>query len=678
LLSSVAYAQSEIELLDLSLEDLSLIEVGSTANRYETQYSKSASNITVITEEEIARHGYKTLEELLQNVVGFDQAYHIFRPLVSNRGFRQDINTNYLLLIDGHRVNENAYSGFGMEQIFPLMDNIKKVEVIRGAGSTLWGGSALNGIIAITTKKASEYANSNRDYGMAQGSIDYEFENQRTILNATYAKTAKDYDFTLSTIYFDNDVEPTHLYGYGRTDGTPYKAAQASYNFKPSYQIYSKLKYDNLALHYRYSSYTNQDNLRTSTDTSTDGYTENITHWAELIYTPQLTHQLSLEARISFDDKKKTSTAYPWDGSTNYTDRIYEDKGFNGEVILHQNTPNYHLLVGAFAQNHKLTTYVKDKYAQDLKDQIYAGFAEINYIGVEDWIFTLGSRYEYSDDRGDTTNFLPRFMIYKHLKNNSYLKYIYNTGSLRPTLTTTRGFTYEDQNDGNTYYAQGAQNSQTSRSHSLVFGYNSKNFQITTTLFYDKIKDLVLWGSLADTGEIIDGAEAKLWETNLVDITQKGVEIEAKWHMVNTMQWYATYSYADTTYDDENVYYKNQELFNLIDYKYTDSSLQMAGAAQQVWNLGYDLDLSSHIAWNLNYHGRYGVLSIYPDSTWQQFGFEHFFDTNLRYLRVFSNNSELNFYVKNITDNRGRFPTGYGEVQTQLGRQVGVMLKFIY
>ena len=118
--------------------------------------------------------------------------------------------------------------------------------------------------------------------------------------------------------------------------------------------------------------------------------------------------------------------------------------------------------------------------------------------------------------------------------------------------------------------------------------------------------------------------------------------------------------------------------YNLIDYEYTDSSLQMAGSAQQVWNLGYDLDLSSHIAWNLNYHGRYGVLSIYPDSTWQQFGFEHFFDTNLRYLRVFSNNSELNFYVKNITDNRGRFPTGYGEVQTQLGRQVGVMLKFIY
>jgi hypothetical protein len=104
----------------------------------------------------------------------------------------------------------------------------------------------------------------------------------------------------------------------------------------------------------------------------------------------------------------------------------------------------------------------------------------------------------------------------------------------------------------------------------------------------------------------------------------------------------------------------------------------MAGAPQQTWNLGFDWDVTSKLACNLNYHGRYGVLSIYPNPEWENFGFEHFFDTNIRYLRAFSKNSEVDFYVKNIADNRGRFPTGYGEVETQLGRQVGFKVSFSY
>jgi len=104
----------------------------------------------------------------------------------------------------------------------------------------------------------------------------------------------------------------------------------------------------------------------------------------------------------------------------------------------------------------------------------------------------------------------------------------------------------------------------------------------------------------------------------------------------------------------------------------------MAGAPSQTWNLGSTWNITQNISWFINYHGRYGVLSIYPNTQWEVFGFEHFFDTNFRYTHLFDTNAEMDIYVKNITDNDGRFPTGYGEVQTQLGRQIGLKLKYTF
>jgi iron complex outermembrane receptor protein len=307
-----------VDLLDFSIEDLTQVQVSKTVNRYKTSSNESASAVTIITQEEIKRHGYKTLEELLQSVVGFEEAYHIYRPLVSSRGFRQDINSNYLLLIDGHRVNENAYSGFGIEHIFPMMDNIKKVEVIRGPSATLWGGSALNGIIAITTKNATDYQSSLSDSGALEGSVDYEIENQRTIMNATYAKSSKDYDFSLSAIYFDSDTDLSYMYGYGNTKATPFADAQAVYNYEPSYQLYSKMRYKDLHLNMRYSKYKVHSNEQTSTIHNTIGYGEFLNNWIELLYTPKITNTLSLEAKVSGDYKRKLYTEESIASGNNY------------------------------------------------------------------------------------------------------------------------------------------------------------------------------------------------------------------------------------------------------------------------------------------------------------------------------------------------------------------------
>ena len=675
-------------LFDISLEDLTQIPISSTVNRYATDASQSASAVTVITREEIERHGYKTLEELLSNVVGFDRGYHIRRSLVSNRGFVQDINTNYLLLIDGHRLNESAYAGFGMAQIYPLMENIKQVEIIRGPSSTLWGSSALNGIISITTMDAQDYTNSKE--GVVVGSVDYEFEEQRTILNASYAKSTTDYDFTLSALYFDSDVAPSYYYGFGVAQDSPFSMLQSNYNFNPSYQIDSKLRYKDLTIHLQHTNYDRYSNGETyrytdelkaldpDTYRDSDGFFNLDQTWGELIYTPQITHSLSLEARVSYDYTKKTETREYLDNGSSLTGAIYTDKGVSAELILHQNTSSYHILGGLYAQQHKLINdiYLPSRVYVSVDDKTVAGFGELNYKGLQDWIFTLGARYEYGSPRGDKYTFLPRAMIYHQLNENSYIKYMYNTGSLRPTLITTRDYVVTTPRYG-TFYAQGAQKSQKSYSHSIQTGYTTQRVNLTATLFYDQIKDVVLWGNSTPVGTTTDELDIRLWETNLADITQKGIELEAKWYALDNLNLYATYEYAKATYDNEWIDYEGEPIINVVD-TITDDSLVMAGAPNQTWNLGYDWDVRSNILWNLNYHGRYGVLSRYPDPNWKVYGFEHFFDTNVRILQPWYENAELDLYVKNITDNRGRFPTGNGEVETQTGREIGLKFKMSF
>jgi iron complex outermembrane receptor protein len=680
----------QYNLLNLNLEDLTKLQVTSVANRYETDTQQSASAVTVITREEIERHGYKTLKELLNSVVGFDEGYHPRRSLVSNRGFVQDINTNYLLLIDGHRLNEKAYAGFGMAQIYPMMDNIKKVEVIRGPSSTLWGSSALNGIISITTMNATDYAASDKEEGVSIGSMDYEFEEKRTILNATYAKSTRDYDFTFSTLYFNSEVEPSRLYGYGVAEDTPYSMLQTNYNFNPSYQIQSKLRYKDISLHFQhtdYDRYSNGETLRYTDEEKTlqptsnrdsDGLFRLNQTWGEIVYTPHITKELSLESRLSYDYTQKKETREYLDNSSSQTGAIYTDKGISAEIILHQDTDNFHFLGGIFGQEHKLINniYLPSRIYKIISTETFASFAEFNYHGFKKWIFTVGARYEHASPRGNEYTILPRAMIYRQLNKNSYIKYMYNTGSLRPTLITTRDYVVTTPKYG-TFYAQGAQKSQKSFSHSIQAGYRNTTFNITATLFYDKIKDLILWGNSTVVGQTANRLDIRLWETNLADITQKGVELEAKWHLRKDINFYSTYAYAKATYDNQWISYEGKPITN-IDGVLTDDSMVMAGAPSQTWNLGVDWDLRTNIAWNINYHGRYGVLSRHPDPNWKLYGFEHFFDTNIRIIHPKLKNSELDIYGKNLTDNRGRFPIGNGEVETQTGREIGLRLKVTF
>ena len=132
----------------------------SGASKYEQRTTEAPSYISIVTSDEIKRYGYRTLAEIVGSVAGFYSNYDRTYNYVGMRGISVpgDYNTRVLVLLNGHRINENIYdsAGFGNDGIVDV-DLIERVEVIRGPGSSLYGSNAFLSVINIITKRGRNY-----------------------------------------------------------------------------------------------------------------------------------------------------------------------------------------------------------------------------------------------------------------------------------------------------------------------------------------------------------------------------------------------------------------------------------------------------------------------------------------------------------------------------------------
>ncbi|MFI5126928.1 MAG: TonB-dependent receptor plug domain-containing protein, partial [Candidatus Acidiferrales bacterium] len=139
-----------------SIEDLMNIEVTSVSKK-EQKLSRTASAIFVITQEDIRRSGATNIPDLLRMVPGLDVAQvNGSTWAISSRGFNDEAANKLLVMIDGRTVYSPLFNGvFWDAQQVPL-EMIDRIEVIRGPGAAVWGANAVNGVINIITKKASD------------------------------------------------------------------------------------------------------------------------------------------------------------------------------------------------------------------------------------------------------------------------------------------------------------------------------------------------------------------------------------------------------------------------------------------------------------------------------------------------------------------------------------------
>jgi iron complex outermembrane receptor protein len=145
-----------VDLTELSLEELMNIEVTLGARKAE-KISETAAAVFVITSEDIERSGVTSIPEALRMVPGFDVArLDANKWAISARGFNTLFANKLLVLIDGRCVYSPLFSGVFWESQDVFLEDIDRIEVIRGPGAALWGANAVNGIINIITKHAQE------------------------------------------------------------------------------------------------------------------------------------------------------------------------------------------------------------------------------------------------------------------------------------------------------------------------------------------------------------------------------------------------------------------------------------------------------------------------------------------------------------------------------------------
>lgn len=152
---AVVMGQSK-DIMDLSPEELKGIQVYS-ASMYLQSDREAPSSITVITADEIREFGYRTLADALRSVRGFDVTYDRNYSYVGVRGFSRPggYNDQVLLLINGHRLNDNVYEAADLGTEFPLdVDLIERIEIVRGPSSSLYGTCAFLAVINVITKSA--------------------------------------------------------------------------------------------------------------------------------------------------------------------------------------------------------------------------------------------------------------------------------------------------------------------------------------------------------------------------------------------------------------------------------------------------------------------------------------------------------------------------------------------
>ncbi|HTP66073.1 MAG TPA: TonB-dependent receptor plug domain-containing protein [Geobacteraceae bacterium] len=145
----------------MSIEQLMDVEVDTVygASRYTQKLSEAPSSVTIVTADDIKKYGQRTLADILRSVRGFYVTYDRNYSYVGTRGFGHtgDYNNRVLLLVDGHRLNENLYDSAPVDTEFLVdVDLIERVEIIRGPGSSLYGSNAFFAVINVITRKGED------------------------------------------------------------------------------------------------------------------------------------------------------------------------------------------------------------------------------------------------------------------------------------------------------------------------------------------------------------------------------------------------------------------------------------------------------------------------------------------------------------------------------------------
>lgn len=153
---SCCWGAESADYLNMSLSELLSVEITSVGKKKQP-VSQAAAAVFVITQDDIRRSGVKSLPEVLRMVPGVQVArIDGNKWAISARGFNGRFANKLLVLMDGRSLYTPTFGGVYWDAQDTLLEDIDRIEVIRGPGASLWGSNAVNGVINIITKSAAQ------------------------------------------------------------------------------------------------------------------------------------------------------------------------------------------------------------------------------------------------------------------------------------------------------------------------------------------------------------------------------------------------------------------------------------------------------------------------------------------------------------------------------------------
>lgn len=222
--ATAAPAAAEESLSHLSLEELLQVKVTSVSKK-EQRLGDTPAAVFVISDEEIRRSGVTSLPDALRMAPGLEVAQLTgSRWAVSARGFNHIYANKLLVLEDGRSLYTPLFSGTEWELQDVVLEDLSRVEVIRGPGGTIWGANAVNGVINILSKSAKETQGTLLSFGGSPwetfSTVRYGFQTGTNSWLRIYAKYHRIEDLT-AVDGSDAEDESQRAFGGFRWDWEP-------------------------------------------------------------------------------------------------------------------------------------------------------------------------------------------------------------------------------------------------------------------------------------------------------------------------------------------------------------------------------------------------------------------------------------------------------------------------
>lgn len=494
-------AMNMSNLLSMSLDQLLEVQVETVygASRYEQDVARAPSSVSIITHEEIQKLGHRTLADVLRSMRGIYVTSDRQYSYIGVRGFGRpsDYNSRLLVLVDGHRLNDNIYDAvlMGTEGVLDV-DMVERLEVVRGPSSSIYGDNAFFGVINIITRPGAkidglEFSGEAGAFQSYKGRITYgrQFTNGLAlVLSGSWHESQGE-----ERLHYREFDDPLSNNGVAEnSDADRY------------HRFFTKLGYGDFTLSGAWSQRTKMDPtapygtiFNSGEQTSEDRYA-----YLDLKYSHTFADELTLEGKVYYDDYQYLgnypyNTADPGDPVSRVLNRDIsqgEWMGANWQVTVPVGDRikavaglDYRADLRRYQINYDLSP--RTYYGKSNNRSWNAGvYAQAEWEVVTNLIVNTGVRFDYYETFGSTIN--PRAALIYRPWNKTNFKLMY-------------GEAFRAPNASETYY--GDADPEDIQTYELVWEQRLQpRLRLTTAMYYYQVHHLIseVFGSFENVGRI--------------------------------------------------------------------------------------------------------------------------------------------------------------------------------